>query len=500
MDQTPSTHSDVHHTVRSVSLGTLWRILRYPFVLLSMALIPRVMGDAAYGRYAYFMSLFLILDMLTDFGIFQVLGRFVPEYAALGEGRKIRYLLHGTLTYGLLLACIPITGLMLVSAVHPIHNFPLRWVAILILLLLSARVEGTLYLFMYGLNQIARFSAKEIFRSAFVFFFVIGFYWFFGLDGAFWALLANELVLLIIAVSWMKDYINGPWTFARFADFKPYLIFGFQFYVPTFLFGLMQRSGNVFVKGLTQSSQQVAYFDIANQFLLLTATFLGLILTTILPALTALYVKNDMESIRRWQRTILTYCGVAAFLGINALGWMGRDIIRICLGPSFAPVMGNAMVVVLAIVPVLIAYAGINYSILEKRPGVYARAVALGIIIMAAGCLVLTPRYRALGASWATVLGYSAMAAVFCAKYRQQFAAVLGPFAVTLLVGVCLAPLWLFRPSICYSALLFVGTTVVYVAALSALKVLRWSDAMKIWKAFSGSKEVAAPQTPIAGT
>ncbi len=482
MNDGPDSHH--HHTVRTVSLGTFWRVLRYPFVLLSVLLIPRLMGDTDYGKYAYFMSVFLILDIFTDIGFVQIFGRFVPETKPGTDDPKWKAIFYGSLIYGTLLPLIVIAGLFLVSAVHPLKSFPPSWLWLVSLLLIFNRIEGTLFSFLYGLNQIARFSTKEALRSAFTFLLVYALYWAFGLRGAFVGLILNEVLLTVVGAYWTRAYWLRPWSAVSFRDFRPYLLFGITFYIPAFFFGLMQRSGNIFVQALTRSSEEVAYYDIANQFLLLTSTFLGLLISTLVPALTSLYVRNDQETIQRWQRVVLTYSGVVAFLAFNALIWLGDFVITKALGPEFAPVMGNAVVIAFAFVPMLLAFIGMNYALLAKEPGVYTRGVAAGIGVMTLACLALVPSYGSRGAATATFLGYSALALVFFARYRPQFTEVVRDFEIVLLVAVPLA-LLPFVPALArHFAVMFVLTSAAYVAVLFALRRLRWSDAQKVLAAF----------------
>ena len=69
MDGSDASRRAARHTLRTVSVGTLWRVLRYPFLVLSVSIIPRMMGTDVYGQYACFMSVFLVFDCLTDLGI-----------------------------------------------------------------------------------------------------------------------------------------------------------------------------------------------------------------------------------------------------------------------------------------------------------------------------------------------------------------------------------------------------------------------------------------------
>jgi O-antigen/teichoic acid export membrane protein len=488
MDNNPAGGHDAHHTIRTVSIGAVWRMLRYPFLILSMAIIPRTMGDAVYGQYAFFMAVFMVFDALTDIGTTQIFGRFVPESEAAGDPARSSHLLHAFLFYSLLLTLVVCAGLVCAPWFYRFQHFSFGWFFLMALLVFFTKVEGTLFGFLYGLNHIGRYSAKEVLRSAFTFVLVLALYLRFGLTGAFWGLIVNEIVLSILAAIWTAPYLFRPPQPIRFSEVKPYVWFGLQFYIPL-LFGMLQRSGNVFfIQWLTHSPEQVAYFDIANQFLLLTATFLGLILATLLPSLSALYSRGADETIHRYHRISMTYCAVVIFLAFNALGWVGRDVIVALMGPSFAPVFPNALVMVLAIFPSLISYVGMNYCMLEKKPGVYARGVLLALIAMAVGCWLLVPRWGSLGASWATVLGYTALALVFYAKYHTQFTTAFRDFWIAALIGVCFAPLFWFHPRLLTSALLFVVTSTFYTSILFVLRILSWADVRRIIVAFRSQK------------
>jgi hypothetical protein len=67
MTESSGFSNDARHTIRTVSLGTLLRLLRWPFVLLSVVFIPRVMQSETYGRYALFISVYFMADILTDY-------------------------------------------------------------------------------------------------------------------------------------------------------------------------------------------------------------------------------------------------------------------------------------------------------------------------------------------------------------------------------------------------------------------------------------------------
>ncbi len=480
-------HHDEHrHTVRSVSIGTVWRACRYPFVVLSAILIPRLMGDKVYGEYAFFMSIYLMLDIVTDVGVTQTFGRFLPELKA-KDAKEVTPFLHGMLFYGVLITLLVIVfgegGLYLFGNL----GFASSWWVLLSLLLIVTKVEGSLFAFIYGNNHIARYSSKELIRSASTLVLVLGGFLMFGLHGALWALLACELSLLIPALVWTRRELVSRPHIMPFSRFLPYLLFGARFYVPMLVFSFLQRSGNVFIKKLALGGEeaayeQVAYFDVANQYLLLTATFLGLIFTTLLPSMTALYIRDEHDRIAEWHARVMTYCGIVIAITVNALVLVGEDVLTLCLGADFRSVYPNAMVISLALPPALIAYAGTNFALLEKRTHAYLGGVLLGLASMAVACVWLVPKMGALGASWASVIGYSVLALVFVVRYWKEFRQMLVGLGKALGIGVVFVPLWFVGANVWISGGMFVVSSLVYAGLLIAFGIVSVEEIRKLVK------------------
>lgn len=478
--------TDGHKALKAVSGGAILRTLRYPFVMLSMAVIPRMMGDDRYGEYAYYMSVFLVLDIFSDIGFIQILGRFVPECMVQGDRQRIRDLLHCNFIFGLLITSLLIAGLHIYTSFWEIPRFPQEWVIIMSLQLLFTQIEGILFSFVYSLNEIERYSLKEVYRSLFTFVLVFVMYLNFGITGALWGLVLNSTALSLIAISWVWPYLIEKPVHINWSFFKPYLIFGIQFYIPSFFYGMLQRSGNIFVRWLTDSSPEVAYYDIANQFQILLSSFLGLILATLIPSLTQLHVSNEQERIDQWQGKALTYCLIIAVLAFNTLIWCGDFVIQLVFGTEFTPVYANAIVSMLAMVAVLLSTVGMNYALLKKEPGIYIKGVSLGLIAMVAGCIVFIPRWHSIGASWATLIGYCTLGAYFMFRYRQHFSTMFKPVAKVLLAGAILAPAYVLKGTINLSACIAatVLSSILFVALLFITRTITRDDATHLLHAF----------------
>lgn len=459
------------HTLRAVSLGTLLRMLRLPFVALSMIFIPRAMQQEVYGRFALFLSVYVMADLLTDIGILQIFGRFVPGPDTPETEHRRAFLLQGFLVTGVALtlcSCILIGTYVLL---FPLPGFPAEWLLPLCLLLVLTRVEGILFSFLYGMNQIVRYSFREALRSAMLFAGVWVAFLYFGLKGAIWSLVVKEIVLGGVAMSWTRRYLQRPCRLS-WSELKGYMVFGVSFFLPMLLFGFLQRSGALFIQAISKSSAEVGYYDIANQFFLLCVGSLGVILITLLPSMSAYRETDSEEIIHRWHAKFMSFCGVAIFLLFNLLAWLGEPALAFSLGPGFLPVRSLALIMSLAMAPGLIAYVGMNYAILGKESRVCSIGVFAGLMAMTITSLLLIPVLGSAGAAWASVVGHTVLALFFCRRYHSHFRFVLKNFAFAILAGIPFIPVLWIRVRWPWAVLLFAGTSAVYVLFVRALGLL----------------------------
>jgi O-antigen/teichoic acid export membrane protein len=477
--------SDV--SVKNISIGTAFRLLRYPFIALSALVIPRLMGDVTYGYFALFMAVYMILDQITDIGFTQVFGRFLPEIDRRGH-RETAHFLHQIMAAGMVITAGVI---LLVGA--PLYitgklNFRPLWWSMLCILLLITKIKGTLFAFLYGKNDIARFSLKEFLRSALTFVLVVILHHFYGLPGALAALALNELIVLAVGAFWTYPYVFTRPQPIRWSKLKPYMRFGVAFYVPMLFFVLLQRSGNVLIELLTGQPEEIAYFDVANQYFLLTGTFLGMIFTTLLPSLTRMYLDEDDEKIDRWQKSVMTYCGLVVLLTAHALLLIGRDVIVLCLGPDYRGVFQNAVILTPAIPSMLITFAGMNYTVLRKEPAVFTKSVLGGLIVMLAAGIALIPVMRSAGAATAGLAGYTTLALLLVFRYRRIFGSLLVDFGKALLLGCILIPFHFIPGALAMKTLILVLSSLLFIVAAIKTGFVKASDARKIAASFARKK------------
>jgi O-antigen/teichoic acid export membrane protein len=482
-----ATHTqETRQTIRTMSMGTLWRLLRYPFIVLSVALVPRMMGDEDYGTYAYFVSLFVILNAFTDLGFLQIYGRFIPESEAQQGSAHTQALARSLFLVGVLLAAGMVCLLWFSYWIAPWTRLSFDWVLLLGLSLILTRVEGTFFNLLYGQNQIARFSAKEMFRSAFTLLLVLLLYHFFGLTGAFWGLMLNEMILTVIGWVWVRSSQSMRGALLPWRVLRPYLGFGIGFFVPALFLHLLQRAGNVYTEWWTGDESDIAFYDIANQYLLLTSMFIGLILQTLLPSLAKLQVTQQAATMLRWQRAVLSYCAVLAVLSINTLIWLGEPLILFLLGEAFQPVFASARIMTLAILPSVIAYAGMNYALLAKSAWSYICSVGAALLVMTCCAYLWAPASGATGVTWATVAGYWVMGLVFLVWYWRDFRPALGPFVRACALALILVAAYGLLSAEGRAWVWFLFTSFCYAVLLIVFRVITWTDIRKFREALSG--------------
>lgn len=432
-------------TLRTVSIGTVIRLFRYPFVFLSMAVIPRLMGDENYGQYAYFLSLFGILEFFSDAGITQVMGRFIPPLEAEGKRDQSIHLFHGVLLYSMVFTAVIVAVSVLVR-IYFYPDFPLYWLAMMCAILVLSQFEGVVFAYIYGLNRIAQFSSKEIMRSAFTFISVLIGYLLYDLRGAFAGLVVNEIMLSIVGTFLLRKRLFSVSKSMRISHFSHYIFFGLKCYIPIMIYGAMLRTGNLFVKWLTDDPSQVAYFDIANQFMVLCGSFFALIISSLLPSLSGLHHRGQFRQVDTFHQNALQLSWVFAVTSILTLIWIGYPAIGFFLGADFLPVYGNAVLVSPAIISMIVIWIGINYTIVNKSPHIYALGMACGCIVMLSSFALLIPPFKSAGAAIGALIGFSSTALFFAIYYSSNFRIVFKGAWKVLLAGLPFAALYLLVP------------------------------------------------------
>lgn len=485
-------------TVRSISLGTVWRALRYPFLLGAMVYIPRIMTAPVYGRFAVFLSVYMLCESFTGLGNVQVFGRFLPVYAEDDEDGR-RRLLHSMLFYGVLVTlAVVIVATAGLTWRRPV-SFNASWTIALALVLLLGKVQGTLFAYLYGSNQIGRFSSRDLIRSFSRFVVVLSLFLAFGLYGAIWAFVINEAILVVISAWWTRKVLFARVRLLPWHAISPYILFGLAFYVPTVLVGMLQRSGGLLIDAYTGLAEEIGYFDLANQFLLLTVSFLGILLATLLPSLTQFQIEGEHERAETWMRHAVVFCTAMAVVALYLLCFLGPHVIPV-VGKSFdvGRVYGNALLLGIAAFPLLLVHVGSNWAVLQRDARGYITISAVSAVLMIVLSHFWIPRYASFGASAASLVAYIVFAALFCFRYWSPMRTMLISLLRVLACAILPVTARYFTHSVGTSIVGFLLSLASFVVLLLLTRTVCISDLKQYLASLRDVKSLGATEPPAA--
>ena len=173
------------------------------------------------------------------------------------------------------------------------------------------------------------------------------------------------------------------------------------------LIALLNRFDSLMLQALGNLSQ-VAYYGLAYRLPNLMERVPMLAMATLFPVMSKLAVR-DPVALRRLYRRML---GGLALLVIPMLAFVmtfASLIVRVWFGPEAAPVAPLLRVVILATALVYLGISGGNLLVALSQPKWNLYIVAAATTVNLALNFLWIPRFGAMGAAWATVVGYGVM-------------------------------------------------------------------------------------------
>jgi O-antigen/teichoic acid export membrane protein len=407
-------------TTKNVSTVFLLKIAQYPFLALSVMLIPRMMGPEVYGQYAFLTSIIVIATSLADLGVEAIFGSFVPEFEIRGELSRVNKLFSNVLA--LKIGIDLVVSSILFSLLFALFGgrFPYTYFLLTILILLVADSGAVPSALLFGLNKLGKYSLREPARRALGMTFVIVLYRIYGLAGAIISILLAELCLAILYFYWARRYLSVANLRIDLGFLKPYLAFGFTFYLCWVVVNLWQRLGNSLIQLVTNDPRQVAFFDMPNQIFLITVTFALSIIPSFAPIFTKLLLSGKEGKLVNWSTLIVKYTGVVCVAAFGGFVIAGRDLIPLIIGRDYVGIFPNGVVLLLGLFPMIFAQLGLALSMAYKEPGKYLKALIYTFLTFVLVAILLVPKYASMGASVATLASCLVFATVMCLGFKDK--------------------------------------------------------------------------------
>jgi O-antigen/teichoic acid export membrane protein len=369
------------------------------------------MGPSNYGRYVLITSLSLSFLVLTDLGLTQVMGRYIPQFRLQGEKEGLQKFFSNILTMslvsGALCACLYLlfTALWLTD----LDLFLLITLAATLFVRSSSHPFFTLFL---GLNQAARWGMGETFRHWFLLVSVTSGFYLGGLRGALVGLLITELVVLSIGVGWGKSYCSWAQMRLDIPYLIPYLRFGFIFFISHLLTSVSQYSGTVLIRFFYPDYVQVSYFGLANNIYLGISFVIPQFTLAFAPLMVTLQAQGETKTITQWIEHLLNWLTVGSLFVVFGVLLLGNDLVPLVLGAAYQPVVRNLLALSTGLSAQVLINVATLLTVVYNRPNIALTAAGIRLAAIWAFGPFLVSRWGSLGGCLA-VLG----AAVFHAGY-----------------------------------------------------------------------------------
>ena len=444
-------------------------------------LVPRLMGPAAYGRFALVSSLSTLFVMCSTLGFTEVAGRFLPELSRRPDSRDLHRLVNGLLSIRLVAGALLAAAFLGLTTVWLPDLDAWALVAVSAAILVRA-VSHLLFALFLGLNQAARWGAGELLSRSLLLVFVLPGYVRGGFRGACVGLLLAEVATLAIALGWTRSMLSLARLRIDPRTLGPYLRVGLVYFAVNLLLIAFQASGESLVRLVTHDYASVSYFGIANSIHLSAVAAIQQLSLAFAALLITLRAQRADAALREGLRRLVSWTASAGVSAVFAVLLLGPDLIPLVLGRSFEPVVSTLIPMTLALLPLALSSVASVVAVTHDRPGALLLGAGLRLAVFWGAGPFLVVRAGSLGACLAVLLAHLVQAGYLSWVMRAQMAPAVRSWAACVLAGAPLLPLVWLRSSIPVETALFVGGLAGFFGLLLLTRVLAVSQIVETWR------------------
>jgi O-antigen/teichoic acid export membrane protein len=462
-------------TVRNAELVLIQRGIYVATTFLFAFFIPRTMGPRPYGQFALLYSLSFMFTMLSDFGVIQVMGRYIPQLNLQGEIENSKKLLNSFLMLTLSSGTFAASLYLLITYfwLKDIQFFSLLTMAITVLV---RSCTTPLFSFFLGLNQAARWGSRDVLSRLLSIPLLILFFYLGGLPGACLGLLLTEVFTLILGIWWGRPYLSRSHMHLDLHFLYPYLQFGLFFFVSHLTNTAIQNGGGVLIRMLNPDYTQVSYFELAQKIFLTASLAYPQFSLSFVPLMTILLKKGKTDTLRQWTEQLLKWLTVAGVGMMFTFLLLGEDLVRLILGKAYQPVATNLLPLSLAFFFLALSSVSSLLALIYEKPRVALTGSIIRLAVFWGSGFFFISLWGSFGGSLAFLI-----ASVFSAVYltwqtRVHLHYSMRRWAFALGSGAIFLPLLWFRSSLSVNVVLFIFFLIGYMVILFLFRIITWSE------------------------
>lgn len=369
--------------------------------LASTYVLARHLGPESFGGFTYLFSFIYIFLALSDLGTSMTLLREVSQTPS-----RTAELVQSILGLRLVLSVVSLLIGYVVVALLPLpaaYKLSLR----VFLLILPIQAFQTPSVILQARLQMGRGSVVEIANRLTGFVLMMLSVWSgHGLLFVTLSLVCGEIVG-VVAVGLFTYRVAKPWPRFDLTLWTHLVRISLPLSGNAVLVALLNKFDALMLQALGNLTQ-VGYYGSAYRLPNLIERVPTLAMATLFPVMSRLAVSDPIALRRLYRRTLFGLAALVVPMLIIVIG-LAPWIVRAWFGPEYAPVVPLLRVVILSTALVYIGIAGGNLLVaLNRTTENFAAMVAATTVNLALNFMWI-PKYGALGAAWATVVGFGVL-------------------------------------------------------------------------------------------
>ena len=404
MADTDLEHGLGRRLLRNLTVQSGSQIVVIMLGLMTTYVLARRLGPEAWGGFNYLFAYIYMFLALNDLGISYTL---IREIAQVPE--RTEELVQNMLGLKLVLSLISVLVGWLVIALLPLpaaYKLAVR----VFLLILPIQALATPGVILQARIQVARGTIADLANrlTGFVLM-MLSVWWGHGLLFVTLSLVCGEMVgaLTIIALTFQ---VAKPRPRCDPPVWAHMIRLSLPLSGSNLLVTMLNRFDSLMLQALGDLTQ-VGYYGAAYRLPSLFERVPQLAMTTLFPVMSQL-AASDPRALRRVYRRMQRMMALLVLPMVFGVIWLAPFIVRVWLGPNFAPVAPLMRVVILATALVYLGISAGNLLIALNRPKANLYAMAAAVAVNLALNVLWIPQYRAMGAAWATVVGFGVLSGV----------------------------------------------------------------------------------------
>lgn len=369
--------------------------------------LARQLGPDLAGSYFFYVWLIEFILIIIFFGMPGALTRYLAEFIGGEYHEKAEQLVRWVVRKYITILLLTLTSVIFLATLVFKESEDILILIVLAILLFLQAISGLINAYISGLQKFKRLAKVNLTTSISLLIFQPVMSIWFGLTGA----LVGCALSYLCAIIWLKPIISIVRIDGISSVPNSFISYSKYTWLASIVSAIVWAKAELFFINQLSTSVQAGYYNVGlilSSFVVIGA---GMLTGALMPHFSAAHAKNDLKSIQ------LDYSRFTTFVAIFALPIC---LFSVALMPELVPfIFGNSYynaipVASLIMITGMFAISGTVTSVLQAfgKSRIIFLTGLFGAVIITIGCLILVPKYGAIGAAWIRLITQALMVTI----------------------------------------------------------------------------------------